>query len=132
MTKAQKIDSAKKLRVLVVDDNDASAKTTGWTVELLGYDVKVETDPFEAIKTAAIYLPDAVLLDIGLPRLNGYEVCKEMRKNKDLKNTVFIAQTGWGDDEHKEKTKEAGFSHHLVKPVDFDKWKEVLAGLAKS
>lgn len=107
-------------RILVVDDNEASAKTMMWMLELLGHDIQVAHDGPTAIKIAQEYKPEIVLLDIGLPQMNGYEVCKIMRGDPILKNTMFIAQTGWGQAEHRERSKQAGFTHHLVKPIDIN------------
>ncbi|KFI22885.1 PAS domain S-box protein [Nitrosococcus oceani] len=107
-----------KIKVLVVDDNKDAAQTMGWLMEALGCEAQTAFDGKSAIKLALSYLPDLVLLDIGLPEMNGYEVCETMKKIPELKNTVFAAQTGWGQPEHKKRSKEAGFDHHLVKPVE--------------
>ena len=105
-------------RILVVDDSEACAKTMMWTMESLGHTAQIALDGYTAIETAKNFLPNVVLLDIGLPGMNGYEICQAMRKLPALKNSIFIAQTGWGQKEHRERTKEAGFDYHLVKPVD--------------
>ncbi|MES2207107.1 MAG: PAS domain S-box protein [Pseudomonadota bacterium] len=114
------------LKILVVDDNDASAKTMGWTLEILGHQIQLAHDGPSALQASLSFIPDVVLLDIGLPGMNGYEVCKEMRRQPLLSHTVFIAQTGWGQQEHLDRSKEAGFSHHLVKPINIDVLKKVL------
>ncbi len=106
------------LRVLIVDDNEASAKTLGWMMELLGHEAQISHDGQEAIGMARSSPPDIVLLDIGLPGMNGYEICKLLRQEPGLENTTFIAQTGWGQSEHRQRSQEAGFHHHLVKPID--------------
>lgn len=105
-------------RVLVIDDNEASAKTMMWTMEMLGHTAQIALDGYTAIELAKTFLPNVVLLDIGLPGMNGYEICQALRKQPALNDTIFIAQTGWGQKEHRERTKEAGFDYHLVKPVD--------------
>ena len=115
-------------RVLVVDDNEPSMKTMGWMMELMGHEVQLAQDGPTAIEVATRFRPQFVLLDIGLPGMNGYEVCEHMRKDPALKNTVFIAQTGWGQEEHILRSKKAGFDHHLVKPVDM----ETLANILES
>ena len=106
------------LRVLVVDDNQASADTLHWTVELFGDTVKSCHDGSTALKLAADFRPDVVLLDIGMPGMDGLQVCEALRAMPDLKHVKIIAQTGWGEAEHRRMTAEAGFDLHLVKPVD--------------
>lgn len=113
------------LRVLVVDDNIASAKTTGWMLELIGHQPTLAHDGLEALEAAKNLGPDVIMLDIGLPGMNGYDICRELRKNPLFKNTTFIAQTGWGQERDKQEAKAAGFDHHLIKPVNF----EELSGL---
>ncbi len=114
-------------RVLVVDDNKPSAKTMGWTMELMGYEVRLANDGPSAIEIAKSFRPHVVLLDIGLPGMNGYEICKRMREELVLKDTVFVAQTGWGQEEHIRRSKEAGFDHHLIKPVGMDALMKILS-----
>ena len=114
------------LKVLVVDDNEASAKTMGWTMEALGCDVMLAHEGVVALKIAEDYKPDLILLDIGLPGMNGYEVCKAMRLIPALSSSIFIAQTGWGEEKHKKLSQEAGFNHHLVKPVDMEQLRKIL------
>jgi len=106
------------LRVLVVDDNQASADTLHWTVELFGDTVKSCHDGSTALKLAADFRPDVVLLDIGMPGMDGLQVCEALRAMPDLKHVKIIAQTGWGDEHMRRKTAAAGFDLHLVKPVD--------------
>ena len=106
------------LKVMVVDDNMDSAQTMGWTMELLGCEARVLTNAADAMAAARDYLPDVVLLDIGMPGMSGYDLCRYLRAQPGLEHTMFIAQTGWGQAEHRQKSKEAGFHHHLVKPVD--------------
>ncbi len=98
----------------------------GWTLEILGHQIQLAHDGPSALQASLSFIPDVVLLDIGLPGMNGYEVCKEMRRQPLLSHTVFIAQTGWGQQEHLDRSKEAGFSHHLVKPINIDVLKKVL------
>ncbi len=129
MDKQPEINISKK--ILIVDDNEASAKTMGWTVEILGHEYKLVHNGIDAIELTKSYKPDYVLLDIGLPGMNGYDVCKTLRQDPDLNNTVFIAQTGWGQKEHIERSKEAGFDHHLVKPIDLQQLQEVLKAESK-
>ena len=113
-------------RVMVVDDNISSAKTMGWTMELLGNEVQLAHDGPSAIALAKEYKPEMVLLDIGLPGMNGYDVCRILREIPDLSQTIFVAQTGWGQEEHRRRSREAGFDHHLVKPVDMEALQKIL------
>ena len=119
-------------RILVVDDNENCAKIMMWTLEIFGHTVKMAATGSAAIELAKSFCPDVVLLDIGLPGMNGYEICQAMQKEPALQNTVFIAQTGWGQQEHKERTKNAGFDHHLVKPVDMNALAKILLDLHKT
>jgi signal transduction histidine kinase/DNA-binding response OmpR family regulator len=106
------------LKVLIVDDNEASAKTMGWMLEIEGHEARLAHEGKKAIELAKAYRPNVILLDIGLPGMNGYDVCKALRHEAGLEKTVFVAQTGWGQEEHRRRSKEAGFDHHLVKPVN--------------
>lgn len=113
------------LSVLVVDDNEPAAKTMGWTLELLGHKPTLAHNGQDAIARARILRPNVILLDITLPGMNGYEVCKILRKEPSLQQTLFIAQTGWSLPEHQEQSREAGFDYHLVKPVEVHVLKEL-------
>ncbi len=117
------------LHVLIVDDNHASAQTLGWMIELLGHEVRLAHDSQSALDAARDFLPQVVLLDIGLPGTSGYEVCEQMKKLPALQDTVFIAQTGWSQDEHRRRSREAGFQHHLVKPVSLQTLEPILAAI---
>jgi len=124
-------EKPRNYRILVVDDNENCAKTMMWGLEGLGHTAVMALDGPSAIKLAIYFRPDAVLLDIGLPEMNGYEICKAMRNEPVLRNTLFVAQTGWGQKEHRERSREAGFDHHLVKPVDVEVLKNILLILDK-
>lgn len=114
------------LRILIVDDNEASAKTLGWMMELWGHDIKLAHNGQQGIEVAEEFKPQVIFMDIGLPGMNGYELCSLMQKNPVHANSVFIAQTGWGQSEHRQRSKEAGFAHHLVKPVDMQQLQQLL------
>ncbi|WP_075289452.1 response regulator [Pararhizobium arenae] len=118
---------SRPLRVLVIDDNVDVANTMGWMLEEIGHDYELVHDGREALQTAHHYRPDVILLDIGLPGMNGYEVCQAFRQDALFTGTPIIAQTGWGQDRDKERASEAGFSHHLTKPVALDTLQETLA-----
>ncbi len=113
-------------RVLIVDDNDASAKTIGWMMESYGHEYSIASSGRIAIELSRSFLPDIVLLDIGLPDMDGYEVCKKMRNEPALKDAIIIAQTGWGDIKHRQRSKAAGFNYHLIKPIDMNVLRQIL------
>ncbi len=125
--------TAGALRVLVVDDNVPSAKTIGWMLEMLGYEPSLAHDGDEALATARTFHPNAILLDIGLPGMNRYDLCRALRQNPRFKDTLMIAaQTGWGQERDRQLAQEAGFDHHLVKPINFEKLSDLLAGAISS
>jgi DNA-binding response OmpR family regulator len=105
-------------RVLVVDDNRDAAESLAVFLQLGGHTVKTAYDGIEAIEAAESFRPDLILLDIGMPNLNGYEACRRIRDTAWGKNMTVIAQTGWGQEDDKRRTRDAGFDDHLVKPVD--------------
>jgi CheY-like chemotaxis protein len=107
-------------RVLVVDDNADSAESLALLLSLRGFEVKSVLDGAAAIETAAVFLPDAVLLDIGMPQVDGYAVARHIRKAPWGKEMLLVAQTGWGQEPDRERSLEAGFDRHLTKPLDFD------------
>ncbi|HEX5128470.1 MAG TPA: response regulator, partial [Usitatibacter sp.] len=106
------------LRVLVVDDNGDAAQTLATLLQLQGHEVRVAHDGAGAIAVAQSYRPDILFLDLGMPGMDGYEVARRVRKHPELRRTVLAALTGWGQDEDRRRTAEAGFDHHLVKPPD--------------
>jgi PAS domain S-box-containing protein len=114
-------------RVLVVDDNLDAAHGLRMALELYGLEVVVAHDGRQALAEAAARPPDAVVLDIGLPGLNGYDVCRELRRQPWGAAAVILAMTGWGQQEDRRKSKDAGFDAHLVKPVEHDALIEALA-----
>jgi len=116
-------------KILIVDDNEASAQTLAWMVEMLGYETSLAFNGPQAIQTAQSFHPHIILLDLGLPEMSGYEVCKIMRQSPSFKNTVFVAQTGWGQIKHRRQSKEAGFDYHLVKPISLSSLQEILDSL---
>lgn len=115
-----------KLRVLVVDDNRDSADTLAMMLRILGHDSHTAYDGQEAVDRAASLAPDAVLLDIGMPRMNGYEAAALIRKQPAGEQMLLLALTGWGQDEDREKTRAAGFDSHLVKPINHEELNKLL------
>jgi len=126
-----RLEKPHNYRILIVDDNEPCAKTLMWTLEMLGATAKIALDGPTAIDLAKSFHPEIAILDIGLPGMNGYEICAAMRKEAVLQNTIFVAHTGWGQKEHRERSKEAGFDYHLVKPVNFEALKNILSTLSK-
>jgi len=119
------------LRVLVIDDNPIIADTMGMLLEDIGHEFEAVHDGREALDAARSYLPDAILLDIGLPGMDGYEVCRAFRRDMLFEDTIIIAQTGWGQDKDKQLAKEAGFDFHLTKPVPLSDLQTILMSVAR-
>ena len=105
-------------RVLVADDLPEIADSLACVFELMGHSVAVAYDGEEAVQRAAEFRPDVALLDLGMPKLNGYEACLRIRSTSWGRQMTLIAQTGWGQDDDRRRTREAGFDHHVLKPVD--------------
>jgi CheY-like chemotaxis protein/anti-sigma regulatory factor (Ser/Thr protein kinase) len=118
-----------KRRVLIVDDNRDSADSLAMLMEITGNETYLAHDGVEAVDAVEKYRPQVVLLDIGLPRLDGHEVCRQIREQPWGKDIVIIALTGWGQEDDRRKSQEAGFNGHLVKPVDYDKLLALLSEL---
>jgi signal transduction histidine kinase/ActR/RegA family two-component response regulator len=116
-------------RILVADDNQDSAESLALLLTLRGSEVRIAHDGWEAVEATAAFAPDIVLLDIGMPRLNGYEAARKIREQGRGERVVLIALTGWGQDEDRQRSTDAGFDFHLVKPVDFAELEQLLASL---
>jgi len=114
-------------RVLVADDLRDSADSMALVLELAGHEVRAAYDGAEAVELARAALPDVVVLDIGMPRLDGYAACRAIRALPGGDRILMIALTGWGQPEDRRKAREAGFDHHLTKPVDPMRLRELLA-----
>jgi PAS domain S-box-containing protein len=114
-------------RIVIVDDNHDSAESLAMLLQINGTETFMAHDGVEALAQIEKYRPDVVLLDIGLPKLSGHEVCRRVREEPWGKDMVIIALTGWGQEDDRRKSEEAGFNGHLVKPVDYDKLLELLA-----
>lgn len=116
-------------RVLVVDDNAAAAKMLSLVMTSLGYDVRIAHDGIRALDVAFDYRPDLVLMDLGMPGLNGYETARKLRQESWGQNMFLIAVSGWGREEDKQQSREAGFDFHLTKPTGLDQLKQLLSQL---
>jgi CheY-like chemotaxis protein len=121
--------TAGQYRVLVVDDNRDSAETMSILVGLWGHDVRVAHDAEEAMEAAAAHRPQVALLDLGLPLVSGYEIAEQLRAVPGLEHVILIAMTGYGQEEDRRRTREAGFAHHLTKPVHPDTLKQILSSI---
>ena len=121
----------KGCRVLVVDDNVDAAQSLGTLLELTGHEVQIAYDGPSGLEAALAMRPDVVLLDIGLPGFDGYEVAQRIRQQATLKNTVLVAVTGYGQDADRQRSQEAGFDHHLVKPANLAEIEKILAHVAE-
>lgn len=108
---------AGRRRILVVDDNLDSASSLAIMFTVMGNEVRTAHDGVEAVEAAAAFRPDLILLDIGMPRMNGYDACRRIREQAWGGSTMIVALTGWGQEEDKRRSREAGFDDHLVKPV---------------
>jgi len=116
-------------RILVVDDNEDSAESLTILLSLAGHETHTAYDGLEAMEATERFKPDVILLDIGLPNLNGYEVARKIREQPWSQTMVLVALTGWGQEEDRRRSQEAGFNHHLTKPVDPLALTKLLAGL---
>jgi CheY-like chemotaxis protein len=115
------------LRVLVVDDNVDTARSLSLLLQGLGCTTQEVHDGLHVVDTAKSFQPDAVLLDIGLPGVDGYHIARIIRQTPDLSKVRLIAITGYGQQQDRERSRDAGFDEHLVKPVQFDSLIEALA-----
>ncbi|MGN6135072.1 MAG: ATP-binding response regulator, partial [Aureliella sp.] len=116
-----------KHRILVVDDNQDSAMSLGMMLRLMGNETCLAHDGLAAVEMAQQFRPDIILLDIGLPKLNGYQACRRIREQPWSAGMTIIALTGWGQEEDRRRSHEAGFDHHLVKPVELTALMQLLS-----
>jgi DNA-binding response OmpR family regulator len=118
-------------RVLVVDDNRDSAESLALLLNVTGIETDTAHDGLEAVAAAERFRPDVVLLDIGLPKLNGFDAALRIREQPWGKSMVLVAVTGWGQEEYRRKARDSGFDIHLVKPVDPDTLMKLLDSLPR-
>ena len=123
----ESMPAAKPRRILVVDDNTDAASSLAMLLKISGNEAHTANEGLEAIEVAEAFRPDVVLLDIGMPNLDGLEVCRRIRAQPWGRDMLMIALTGWGQEEDRRKSKDVGFDHHLVKPVDFPSLVKLLA-----
>jgi signal transduction histidine kinase/ActR/RegA family two-component response regulator len=115
------------VRVLVVDDNRATARGMTRLLQLSGYEVEALHDGREVLASVQRQRPDIVLLDIGLPDMDGYQVASQLRHEQRCRDTLIVAVSGYGQDDDRRRSREAGFDYHLVKPVDFNELLELIS-----
>ena len=120
------------LRVLVADDNRDAAGTLAALLEQAGHSVHLASDGYQAVQLGREFQPDVAFLDIGMPGMNGYEVARAFRQSPATDAVVLVAVTGWGAEEDRACSKEAGFDLHLTKPVAIDEIERLLASVASS
>jgi len=123
--------AARDWRVLVVDDNVDAANMIAMMLQLFGHQTETVYSAQRALEMAVEYRPDFVVLDIGLPGMDGYEVARRLRQIPELKDIRLIAATGYGQDADRQRSEEAGFNYHLVKPIDPEKLQKVLEMLGR-
>jgi PAS domain S-box-containing protein len=120
------LSAGNRCRVLVVDDNTDSVDSLAMLLRMMGHEVETAGDGSSALQRAEAFRPDVAILDIGLPKMNGYDLAKQIRDRAWSKNVVLVALTGWGQEEHRRRSVASGFNHHLTKPVEFDMLQQIL------
>lgn len=113
-------------KILVIDDNEDFGKSLMILLQVLGHQVDIACDGESALRKTKSFIPSVVLCDICMPNMLGYDVCKKMKSNPSMKNTLFIAQTGIDTDSGKQRAKESGFDYHIVKPLNIYELTEVI------
>lgn len=123
------VPASKRLRILVVDDNVDFADSLGLMLRMLGHEVCVAHDGLAGLAAAETFHPEIALLDIGMPRLDGFELAKRLRALPATASSRLVAVTGWGEAADRQRGREAGFDEHIVKPLEFDQLRELLVRL---
>jgi CheY-like chemotaxis protein len=117
-------------RVIVVDDLDDTATSLAYLLESLGHEVRVSTRPTEVLNLAKVFRPDLVFLDIGMPELDGWQLCRLLKAEQCLAGMRVFAITGYAMPEDIRRSQEAGFEDHFVKPLDFSRVEKLLQSIA--
>ena len=115
------------MRVLVVDDNEDLARGLAKLLEIHGHHVRVAFDGPSGVDAAKEWHPEFVILDIGLPGMDGFQVASLLRQFEDTKHAVIVAISGYGQEEDRNRSRQAGFDHHLVKPINSDELAKIMA-----
>jgi len=121
------VSTISSLRILVADDNYDSGHTLGLLLKIKGHEVRTAADGLEAIAVAEEFRPEIILMDVGMPKLNGYDATRRLRETSYGKDIMIVALTGWGQPGDIARSMEAGCTAHLVKPVDFAELERFLA-----
>ncbi|HEY4214867.1 MAG TPA: response regulator [Steroidobacteraceae bacterium] len=124
-------EGTRQRRILVVDDNRDAADSLAMLLEVEGHVTRTAGDGPAALEAIAQFAPELVLLDIGLPGMNGYDVARAIREKDDLRGITLVALTGWGQPEDRLRSRASGFDAHLVKPVDFETLHALLGGITR-
>jgi len=122
--------AAAKPRILIVDDNADAANSLGRLLTLIGHEVRVVHDGASAVAETELFRPRAVLLDLGMPIMDGFDTARQIRSRAEFQDVALIAITGWGQERDRQRTEAAGFAAHLIKPVNLDQLEAVLNGLS--
>jgi signal transduction histidine kinase/CheY-like chemotaxis protein len=122
----------RRVRILIADDNYDAAQALALMLRLDGHEVRTANDGAEALKVADEFRPQVILLDIGMPKLDGYETARRLRTRPWARDALLVAQTGWGQEDDKQRAKQAGFDRHLVKPLDPEALSELLTRTFKA
>jgi CheY-like chemotaxis protein len=112
--------------VLVVDDNDDAAESLAMLLQAAGAEVHTARNGPAGLEAARRFTPHAILLDLGMPGMDGFEVARRLRAEPGQEGAVLVALTGWGQEEDRRRTRDSGFDHHLTKPVDVDQLLDIL------
>ncbi len=113
-------------RILIVDDNRDAADALAELMRDFGHDVSTAHDGRSALASATTHRPELVLLDISMPEMDGFEVARRLREEVGLRDAILVALSGYGGDRHRRRSREAGFDHHVTKPIDASKLEELL------
>jgi two-component system CheB/CheR fusion protein len=125
------LDPSLPQRILVVDDNRDAAESLAMLLGSFGADVRIAFDGPSALEAIRTYVPEVVLLDIGMPSMSGYEVARLVRSRPELRDVALVAVTGWSQDEDRRRVRDAGFDRHLIKPVEWGSLRPVLVAIAE-
>jgi CheY-like chemotaxis protein len=119
-------------RILVVDNDEDSVEMLATLLRVQGHEVHTAHDGLEAVGAALAFQPEVVLMDLSLPTLSGYEAARRIREQMGAGGVILVALTGWGRDEDRRRTTEAGFDYHMTKPLEFDDFQNVLAAAPRN
>jgi CheY-like chemotaxis protein len=125
-TPATEAAQFQRRKVLVADDNEDAALSLAMLLQSLGHEIRTAHNGLEALEVAEEFHPEVMFLDIAMPKLDGYETARRVRSRPWARHTLLVALTGWGQQSDRERTKQAGFERHIVKPVDLEALRELL------